>query len=76
MATCPYRITRGYHYKVIQGHLDDVTKYSTQYLENDASLQVATVIIVVIDDVLHYARFPSKRNRLRCVRCVWMETGF
>ena len=21
------------------------------------------------------ARFPSKRNRLRCVRCVWMETG-
>ena len=20
-------------------------------------------------------RFPSKRNRLRCVRCVWMETG-
>ena len=21
------------------------------------------------------ARFPSKRNRLRCVRCVWMETA-
>ena len=21
------------------------------------------------------APFPSKRNRLRCVRCVWMETG-
>ena len=21
------------------------------------------------------SRFPSKRNRLRCVRCVWMETG-
>ena len=21
------------------------------------------------------ARFPFKRNRLRCVRCVWMETG-
>jgi len=21
------------------------------------------------------ARFPSKCNRLRCVRCVWMETG-
>jgi len=21
------------------------------------------------------ARFPSKRNRLRCVCCVWMETG-
>ena len=21
------------------------------------------------------AQFPSKRNRLRCVRCVWMETG-
>ena len=21
------------------------------------------------------ARFPSKRNRLRCVRCVWVETG-
>jgi len=21
------------------------------------------------------AWFPSKRNRLRCVRCVWMETG-
>jgi len=21
------------------------------------------------------ARFQSKRNRLRCVRCVWMETG-
>jgi len=24
---------------------------------------------------LRQARFPSKRNRLRCVRCVWMETG-
>ena len=21
------------------------------------------------------AKFPSKRNRLRCVRCVWMEIG-
>jgi len=25
--------------------------------------------------VVAEARFPSKRNRLRCVRCVWMETG-
>jgi len=31
------------------------------------------VPVLIINEAT--ALFPSKRNRLRCVRCVWMETG-
>jgi len=47
----------------------------------DAGLSRGTVIGRVSSSdtafrrIINQARFPSKRNRLRSVRCVWMETG-
>jgi len=33
------------------------------------------VLVILMSASDSKARFPSKRNRLRCVRCVWIETG-
>jgi len=58
-------------------NIDDVMRclesLQTTHLANSASDQTSPPASHTAQ-----ARFPSKRNRLRCVRCVrcvWMETG-